>query len=177
MRANTEYRTKGKSFLARANSMVAWFIMSGSIILLVVGLAKVVGSFGHDGILDQDDSVFQVPLRYLTRWVGSLEILISIICLWLRKHGISAALLAFMSTDFAIYRVGMLYTGPQRMCPCLGSLTGLLHLPRPLADRIAVALFVYLVIGSYLALFWLWRTKALFCTTGRSSIAAPTKVI
>ena len=156
--------------------MVAWFLRSGSLILLTVGIAKLLGSFGNDGILDQDDPVFKVSLRFLTRWVGSLEILVSIICFLSRKHGFSAALIAIMATDFAIYRVGMMLTGSHRTCPCLGSITGFLHIPNVLADRIATMLFLYLIVGSYVAVFWLWRTGVLF-GTDRTVSATLSKVV
>jgi hypothetical protein len=159
------------------DAVLAWFVKSGSLILLTAGLAKLFSSFGHDGILDQSDSVFKVSLRFLMRWVGFIEILVSVVCFLSRKQGLNVALIAVMATDFALYRVGMVYTGWRRPCPCLGSLTGLLHLPQWLADWIVIAMLVYLIVGSYTALFWLCRTKLLFGPTGRNVAVAPSKVI
>jgi hypothetical protein len=133
------------------------FSLSSTIILIVVGFAKIVSAFGHMGILNESDPIFGVSFRLLMLLVGCVEIAIAFFCFFLRGNRTSMFLVAWLSSSFMIYQLGLRFVGWHRPCPCLGNLTDALHIPPQTADVAIKIILAYLLIGSYATLFWIWR--------------------
>ncbi|HEU5396317.1 MAG TPA: hypothetical protein VFV81_04060, partial [Verrucomicrobiae bacterium] len=68
--------------------------------------------------------------------------------------------LAWLSSAFLIYRTGLWFIDWHRPCHCLGDLTETLHLPAVWADDLMKMVLLYLLIGSYASLIWIWRSEA-----------------
>jgi hypothetical protein len=131
-----------------------WFIFSAGAILLLTGLAKLISAFGTAHIFQMSDPILRISFRNLFLLVGGVELLISLICFFYGKHPmLQASLIAWLATNFAIYRLCLFEIGYQKPCSCLGSLTGVLHIPSETADSIMKIILVYLLTGSYLTLF------------------------
>jgi len=120
-------------------------------------MAKLVSSFGHDRVLESHDPVFNISYRNVFWVVGALELGISLIGLVCEKNNLRVALLAWISTSFLIYRIGMPLVGYNKPCPCLGNLTGIIHISSQTADIAMKIILTYLLVGSYATLFLLWR--------------------
>ena len=133
------------------------FVMSFGIILAIAGLAKLYSAFGHARILERNDPIFAVTFRQLMTWVGAVELLSSFVCLLTKRMLLSAALVAWLSTSFVVYRIGLIAIGWQPPCSCLGTLNDSLPLPPQMVDGIMKMLAAYMLIASYYCLIRITR--------------------
>jgi hypothetical protein len=135
----------------------AWFERSAGVILLTTGLAKAFSAIGHARALDVADPLIGIAFRQLLLLVGLAELLIAFFCLFTDKRRFSLLAVAWMSTNFLVYRLGLWFIGWHHPCACMGSLAGILHLSDRAADNIMKGVLAYLLIGSYGILLWQWR--------------------
>lgn len=134
--------------------LARWFCLSAGLILLLTGLAKVLSTLGVSRMLDVADPVFGLKFRHLFMAVGLLELgaafLILLTDLRLR---LKLLLIAWLSTNFVIYRAGLWLMDWHRPCNCLGTLTEFLHIPPTGADWLMKAALGYMLFGGYALLF------------------------
>jgi hypothetical protein len=129
-------------------------------LLLVTAQAKLVSTGSHAKILEQSDTLFLLPFRDLM-WLGSsMELCVVLVCLSVKQTWLQAAAIAWLSTNFLLYRLGLWWTGYQKPCSCMGSLTDGLNISPDTADTIMKYVLAYLLIGSYTSLVWLWRRQS-----------------
>jgi len=133
-----------------------YFLIGCGCLLFLTGAAKVVNAMGAAHVLNVRDPLLQVPYRYLFLLAGGLELVISIYCFFGNNVWLKSQLVACLATTFVIYRIGLVAIHYQYPCPCLGTLTATLHIPAYKADSAMKVVLVYLVIGSYVTLLWLW---------------------
>ena len=86
-----------------------------------------------------------------------IELAVALVCLLGRRARLQAGLVAWLATNFVVYRLGLLWIGYHGPCRCLCSLTGALHISPETADSIMKVVLVYLLIGSYATLLWQWK--------------------
>src|SRR5690349_22405681 len=101
---------------------VKWFVISGGLILAITGAAKIVSAFGHAKLLYYNDPITEIRFRDLMWLVGSLEVVVAGVCLFTKKNMLSVLLLASLSTNFLLYRIGLWWKNWEH-CSCLGNLT------------------------------------------------------
>lgn len=135
----------------------AWFIHAAVTILAFTGIAKVWSAFGRTKLLGVDDPITGIQFGHLILTVGILELVIAGICLFGKSQRLPLGLIAWLATNFVVYRLGLWWMGWKKPCNCLGNLTDALHISPQLADNIMKVILVYLLIGSYGLLFWQWR--------------------
>lgn len=136
-----------------------YFIYSAAMLLLITAASKIISARGNAHILLNTDPIFLISFRHLFYVVGLLEILVAFVCLYAVKVWMRVALLAWLASGFAMYRIGLLWIGYHRPCPCLGNLTDALHISPDAADTAMKIILAYLLIGSYASLFWLGLQK------------------
>jgi hypothetical protein len=141
------------------------FLYSAGVLLLITATAKFVSSFGHGRILLQLDPLTGFQFRDLFRIAGGVETAVALVCFCNKRIWLPAGLVAWLSTSFLAYRVGIVWMGWHRPCPCLGNLTDALHIPPQTADTAMKIILAYLLLGSYASLFWLWRQRKTIPTT------------
>lgn len=129
------------------------FILSAGVISAVTGIAKVVASFGKARALAVVDPIFTVKFGHLFLGVGLSEILVAAVCFFGRRPFLANALVAWLATSFAVYRLGLWWMDWKAPCGCLGHLTDALHIPPETADSIMKGVLVYLLLGSYGAIW------------------------
>jgi hypothetical protein len=134
-----------------------WFLKLAGGVLMLVGLAKAFSAIGPTRALDTIDPLIGLPFRHLFLLVGLAELLIAFCCLFTDRRWFSIWLVAWLSTNFAAYRVGLWFIGWHHPCACMGSLAGMLHLSDQAADNIMKGVLAYLLVGSYAILVWEWR--------------------
>ena len=137
--------------------MALLFICSAAVLMLATGAAKLISGLGHSRVVLQLDPVTGLRFRDLFRVVGVVEMTIAFVCFFSKRIWLSASLMAWLATSFLSYRLGLLWVGYHRPCPCLGNLTGMLHIPPQTADTAMKVVLGYLLLGSYAILFWLWK--------------------
>ena len=135
------------------------FVGSASVILILTAIAKFVSSFGTVPILHEQDPILGVTYRVVFLVAGSVEIVIGSFCLFAKGLHFKIYLISWLATMFGIYRLGLILLHYQKPCSCLGNLTDYLHIDSAASGLIMNVIFLYLLIGSYVALFWLWRQR------------------
>jgi hypothetical protein len=142
------------------------FSKSSATLLLVTAVAKFVSALGSEHILDSQDPIFLIPFRHVFWIVGLIELGIAAFCFFGKDIKIQAALVAWLSTCFVLYRGSSILIGYFKPCPCLGNLTGVLPISSHTIDVAVRLVLFYLFFGSYLILFsnGLARAKAWFPT-------------
>jgi len=149
--------------------LINYFIYSAGVLLLATALAKLVSSVGSAHILQNHDPISGVSFRADFETVGSIEIIISLVCIFGKRIGLRAGLVAWLCTNFVLYRFGMWSIGWHRPCACLGNLTDAIHVSPQAADISMKIILAYLLIGSYATLFWLWKEKQKYSTGAPAS--------
>jgi hypothetical protein len=120
-------------------------------------LAKALSAIGPARALDTLDPLIGIPFRQLLLLVGLAELLVAFFCLFTDKRRFSLLAVAWISTNFLVYRIGLWAVGWHHPCACMGSLAGALHLSDQAADNIMKGILAFMLVGSYLLLFSKWR--------------------
>jgi hypothetical protein len=172
-RANGEQRRtmtiNGRRRTVQALSM--YFLTSAGALLAAAGLGKLSAVSSPARILDAPEPVFGITFRQLLLLVGLGELLIAYLCFFTDKRQLSSVAVAWISTNFLVYRLGTWFTGWQAPCHCMGSLADVLHIAPRTADNMMKAVLVYLLLGSYAMLFWVRRRGRLEASARPTSAA------
>jgi len=91
-------------------------------ILLLAGTAKILAALGHSQMLDVTDPLFGVPFRFVIAFVGIAELIIAWQCLFTDRKSLSLALVAWLMTNLAAYRIGLWTMGWHHPYAFLGAL-------------------------------------------------------
>lgn len=139
-----------------------WFFNLAAAALLLTAAAKVISSAGHGKILLSLDPVTGLQFRDLLRIVGGIEAAVALVCIFNRKSWLRAGLVAWLATNFLIYRIALRILGYHKPCTCLGNLTDGLNISPEITDIAMKLVLVYLLIGSYtiLVLLLKWKRKS-----------------
>lgn len=141
----------------KASPPRVWFFWSAGLLLAITGLAKAFSAIGPARALDTADPLIGIPFRQLLLLVGLAELLIAFFCLFADKRRFSLLLVAWISTNFLVSRLGLWFIGWHHPCGCMGNLAGVLHLSDQAADNIMKCVLAFLLLGSYLLLLAQWR--------------------
>jgi hypothetical protein len=135
------------------------FLFSAAAILAIVGVAKAFSATGPARALDALDPLIGLPFRHLLLSVGLIELLVSFVCVSASRRAQALGAVAWLATNFVLYRIGLWCIDWHHPCGCMGSLAGVLHLSDTAADNIMKGLLVYLLLGSYGLLVWYRRGR------------------
>lgn len=141
------------------SNVLGWFIRSAAMVLIVTGAAKVWTAFGDVKLLTVADPIVGISFKHLMLAVGVVEIAVALVCSFNNRQTLAFGLVAWISTNFVVYRLGLWWMNWKRPCGCLGNLTDALNISPQAADNIMKLVLAYLFIGSYGFLFWEWRQK------------------
>ena len=137
------------------------FLISAGVLLALTAVAKMWSAIGSARALDIADPLLGLPFRQLFLLVGLVELLIAFLCLFTDRQSLSLRAVGWISTNFLVYRLGLLLIGWNHPCACMGSLAGILHLSDQAADIIMKGVLGFLLVGSYLLLIAHWRQARL----------------
>ena len=110
-------------------------------------------------ILQTNDPLTGFQFGELFRIIAGIEITVALVLFFSKRIWLPTGLLAWLTTIFLIYRLGLLWVGYHKPCSCMGNLTDALHIPPQTADTVMKIILAYLLIGSYATLFWLWLQR------------------
>jgi hypothetical protein len=133
------------------------FVKAAGLVLSTTGVAKAFSAIGSARALDTPDPFVGLPFRQLFLLLGLLELLVAFFCLFTERRRLGLLTVAWLSTNFLVYRLGLWFIGWHRPCGCMGSLSEMLHLSPRAADNIMKGVLAFLLVGSYLLLFLQWR--------------------
>ena len=142
-------------------------------VLALTGIAKVWSTFGSVKLLAVADPIAGILFRWLLLAVGVIELVIAGVCFFRRNKRLATLLVAWLATNFVVYRIGLWWIGWHRPCGCMGSLTTALHISEQAADNIMKVVLAYLLIGSYGLLIrdW-WQRHRCAMSIGETSLDA-----
>lgn len=138
--------------------MNAYFRNAVSGLLVFTATAKFWSAFGETTLLREADPLFGLSFRTLVLVAAALELGVAAICL-LRPAVDGLLAIAWLSTAFLTYRIGLWWIGWKKPCSCLGNLTDALHISPQLADNIMKGLLAFMLIGSVALLVAHRRTE------------------
>lgn len=133
------------------------YIQSSGVLLLITAFAKMISATASTQIMGTLAPIIKISYRDLFIMVGLGEFMVAICLLFGKRVDLQVCLLAWLSTNILIYRIGLVWVGYHKPCSCLGTLTDTLHISPKAADSIMKFVLAYFLIGSYATLFWLWR--------------------
>jgi len=140
------------------------FIYSAGAILLFAALERFLVAAGQVPVLALPEPVMGSPLHYAVLLVGMFELAVALICFFGRQTGLQLGWLAWLATNYAVYRIGLFMMHCHQQATCIGSLTDPLHLSGGVTGFMLGLFPIYLLLGSYAAMIWLWwasrRAKA-----------------
>lgn len=143
---------QGKSGAAR---LTRFFLYSAGILLLLTAAAKLVSSGGAAPLLDMPDPICEIRFRYVFWIVAPVELVVAFVCLSDKPVRLQAGMVAWLATNFLVYRLGPLWIGYHKPCGCLGNITEALGISPATAEGIVKGVLVYLLVGSYGVLTYL----------------------
>lgn len=134
-----------------------YFVLTAAVILGITAVAKIASVFSSAPLMLLPDPLIGLSFRRLLLLAGLVELVIACLCLFTTNLKRNTFLIAWMSTSFLMYRVGLWLIDWHRPCHCLGDLTEMLHMSPKLADDLMKGVLLYLLLGSYAGLFWIWK--------------------
>ena len=133
---------------ANPKNVILSFLRAVALILAITATAKLFsGVSGVGGLLREYDPLLGLRFANLLYIAATLELGVAAICLF-RPAVDGLVAVAWLSTVFLVYRVGLWWTGWQKPCNCLGNLTDALHISPQLADNVMKGLLAFMFIGS-----------------------------
>jgi hypothetical protein len=145
--------------MANMSKIFRYYCFFAGALLLTLSLAKFISASGVARLLNTPDPILVISFKHVLEAVGVFEAVIGCICIFAQGTMLKAKLIAWLSSCFVIYRLGYLCIDYKKPCPCLGNLTGAIHISQSSADAMLKAILVYLLVGSYAILVWHWQEK------------------
>ncbi len=135
-------------------SLAQKFVRSAICIFLITGVAKIASAFGDSEILNRQDPVFSLQYRLFLLWVGSFELVLAMLVIYLRQTRSRLIAVSGVVISILAYRIAKWWVSAETPCACLGTIFDRLRIPPEAIDWISLALLAYLVVGLGLALAW-----------------------
>lgn len=144
------------------NRFARWFLTSCGVILTVTAFAKLVSVTGEVKVLARPDPVFVfLTFRQLFFLVGVLELSVAAVIFSPTPRVVNKlTLVAWISSVFLAYRIGLWAMGYKGECNCLGHLTDWLGVAPGIADAGMKTILAYLLLGSVALLVTRWNGVA-----------------
>jgi hypothetical protein len=139
----------------------ALFRRSAIIVLFITAAAKLLSATGQAALLEFPDPLIGLTNRHVLLLVGSVELAVAAGLISALGPRNKYLLLAWLSANFLLYRVGFHSVSPGKPCPCLGTLTESLPLSQGTVDVLLWSAVIYLLLGSVLILGQLGRRSSL----------------
>jgi hypothetical protein len=152
-----------------SGSLARMFVLSAGVVLAITGIAKIWSGLDNSKFLALVDPIIGIKFRQLILAVGLAEIVIALVCFFSKRQMLAIGLVAWMSTNFVVYRLGLWWMDWKKPCSCLGNLTDALGIAPQTADNIMKVVLAYLLIGSYGLLIWQWRKCRVAAATATNS--------
>ena len=132
------------------------FIYSSGMILLVAAMERFAIAAGASPILVLPDPMLGIPLRHAALIVGGTELVVALICLFGKNTRLQIGWLAWLATNFFVFRIGLFWMHFHPQATWIGGLTDPLHILRGTTGLVMTAVPFYLLLGSYAAMVWFW---------------------
>src|SRR5438045_9503565 len=102
--------------------MLRVFLLTSGVIFGITGLAKVLSATGSSEILGTPDPVFEVSFRFLFAVAGTVELIVSALCLFVSNIALRILSVAWLSSVLQGYRFVAAWIRYKSFCLCSGTL-------------------------------------------------------
>jgi hypothetical protein len=137
---------------------IRFFTDSAGALLLVVALAMFIANWASTGLTQPHDPILMISMRNLFWISGAAELGVGLVCLFGKQIGMKVILLCWLIMIIVVYQLGFLWNGENRgVSVYLISMADTFGITSNTAYRLLKIVFLYLLIGSSIALLWLWR--------------------
>src|ERR1051325_1698424 len=134
------------------------FLQSAAVILFVTAIAKLLSAAGSSVELEHHDPILVLTNRHVFILVAIIELALSAFLLISRHRLLGLLLVAWLATNFLVYRAGLHSVGAPAFCNCIGSYNRISLSPFALNLLLLVALG-WLLAGSYAGLILEWLAR------------------
>ena len=117
---------------------------------------RLLAAAGNAQVWALPDLVLGIPLRHAVMIVGTLELVVAVICLFGKRVGLQVGLTAWLAINFLVFQIGAFAMHYHWQATCIGSLTVPLQLTRGFTGIVIGFNPIYLLAGSGIASFWPW---------------------
>jgi hypothetical protein len=150
------------------------FLPAVSALVFGDGLVRCFIALGKSPLLAARAPLLGIPLRPAVLFVGIIEMAVAFYVFLGKRILLQSAWLAWLATNYLVYRVGLFWTGSHFQWSCGGSLTDPLHLARGSTGFIMeFVLPAVLVTGSYAALSSLWLRESVLRRRSTAQAESP----
>lgn len=165
--------------LEKLNRTTNIFLSSITFILVIVGLGKIIGVISDlNPLMIEPDPVLLLPRGYVFLLAGIVECAIAVYLFLPKQQYRKLALVVWLGSALALYRVGLWLADPLASCGCTGSIGFIFNLTMEQSEGIATSTFWYLFSGS-LVLFatQYWMPHIVESATKRRSLGNVSRAI
>jgi hypothetical protein len=134
-----------------------FFTNTAAALLLALSTALfLINLTGAPDLVLPRDPISGLSLRYLFWIIGGLAVLVAWFCLFSERPARTIPWVAWLATNFLIYRIALYFEGCHSLTGFLASVTYAFGLPAKAASVLVDMAFAYLLIGSSAALLYHW---------------------
>jgi hypothetical protein len=135
------------------------FIRSVIVIHALTALTNLISASGGARALDAKDPLLMLTHRQVFLSVGLIELAIAAFLVFSSRHSLKVPVIAWLATNFTVYRLGVYWIGAKLPCGCLGTLTASLGITPHTADLSMNGVLLYLLAGSGFLLTASWLVR------------------
>lgn len=132
------------------------FIRLAGAVLLMAALNRFLIATENEPALTLPEPFIGVSIRSAVVWVGGIELVVALFCLFGRWPWLQLGGLALLATGYTVYFSVLFSKGIQPQASCIGSLTDPLRVYHGITGHILQFLPFGLALGSYAAAVALW---------------------
>ena len=118
-------------------------------ILAFAAALKLVSAAGTARLLSEPDPILGLSVRHAFLFAGCVEAAVVCLLVFLRSPLPKLVLIAGLSTNFLLYRLGLSWMGMSRPCPCLGNAAAWTHIKPTTLDSLMLGSMVCLMAASW----------------------------
>ena len=141
------------------NRAQTYFLDLAAVIFFVLAAFNLLGFVGSADALNWPDPLFQLGNRWVLVICGGLELLVSAVLLTGKSQWLKLGLLAWLTTNLLVYRIGLWLGGASNFGDCLGNyIDWFLISPRTMG-MVTNGLLGFMLTGSYAFLAFNWKRE------------------
>lgn len=133
------------------------FLIVSATILIATGLVKLVSAGGEARSLNLPDPLLYLTNRQVFLAVGVLELALASYFVFGRRLQLQLLALAWLTTNFAIYRLALWRGNIAKPCGCLGHAVDWWPWLMKHQDSVMKGLLAFMLVGAYGFLWADWR--------------------
>jgi len=134
------------------------FTDSAGALLLALAVAMFISNCTNTGFTLPHDPLLVISMRNTFWIIGAIELFVALVCLFGQHLRFKAILVLWLAMNLFVYQIGFLWNGNHRgLGVYLSGLANTFGITPSMAYLILKIVSLYLLIGSSIALLWLWK--------------------